>query len=116
MNSRRIFVLITLAVVAMGFVVLSFLREPHYRGRSLSSWLQQCSDTPLDETQRLAEAQTAIRAMPVKKVLPRLLDLVEAKDDAVSLWMIAAGTHLGETRQPARRRTERNLAAKGRCP
>jgi len=26
--------------------------------------------------------------MPVKKVLPRLLELVEAKDDPVSLWMI----------------------------
>ena len=74
--------------------MLPFPLEPHYQGRSLSSWLQQCSDTPLDETQRLAEAQTAIRAMPVKKVLPRLLDLVEAKDDEVSLWMIAAGNRI----------------------
>ena len=43
------------------------------------------------ECERLAEAQTAVRALPVKKVLPRLLDLVEAKDDPVSMWLIDVG-------------------------
>ena len=76
-------------VLALGGVVLlSFSREPNYQGRSLTSWLQQCNDTPLDETQHLSEAQSAVRAMLVKKVLPRLLELVEAKDDPVSLWLI----------------------------
>ena len=63
-------------------------REPRFQGRTLTSWLQQCNDTPLDETQRLSEAQTAVRSMPIKKVLPRLLNLVEAKDDPVSVWMM----------------------------
>jgi HEAT repeat protein len=53
--------------------------------------LQQYNDTPLDETQRLSEAQAAVRTMPVKKVLPVLLKLVEARDDPVSLWMIDLG-------------------------
>ena len=88
MKTRSIFIFIALALALGGVILLSFPREPHYQGRSLTSWLQQCNDTPLDETQRLSEAQTAVRAMPVKQVLPELLKLVKAKDDPVSLWMI----------------------------
>jgi len=88
MKTRRKFAFITLALVCAGIALLSLPREPRYQGRSLSAWLQQCNDTPLNETQRLSEAQTAVRAMPVKKVLPQLLELVEARDDPVSLWMI----------------------------
>src|SRR5665213_228889 len=62
--------------------------EPRHHGRTLTSWLQQCSDTPLMETQRLAEAQNAIRAIGAKKALPKLLKLVGAKDDPVSTWII----------------------------
>ena len=87
MKNRSIFIFIALALALSG-IILSFPREPHFQGRTLTSWLQQCNDTPLDETQRLSEAQTAVRAMPIKKVLPRLLNLVEAKDDPVSVWMI----------------------------
>lgn len=43
------------------------------------------------ETQRLAEAQNAVRSIGAKKALPELLKLVEAKDDPVSLWMIDTG-------------------------
>jgi HEAT repeat protein len=50
--------------------------------------LQQCSDTPLMETQRLAEAQEAVRAIGAQKALPMLLSLVETKDDPVSTWMM----------------------------
>ena len=46
------------------------------------------------ETQRLAEAQEAIRAIGTKKALPGLLKLVEANDDPVSLWIIDAGDKL----------------------
>ncbi|MGD1089003.1 MAG: hypothetical protein ABR955_09820, partial [Verrucomicrobiota bacterium] len=88
MKTRRIFIFIAMVLALGGVVLLSFSREPHYQGRSLTSWLQQCNDTPLNETQRLSEAQTAVRAMPIKKVLPRLLKLVEAKDDPVSSWLI----------------------------
>ena len=38
--------------------------------------------------QRVPEAQAAIRAMPVEKVLPRLLKLAETTDDPISLWVI----------------------------
>jgi HEAT repeats len=88
MKNRRIFIFIALVVTLGGVILLSFPPEPHYQGRSLTSWLQQCNDTPLDETQRLSEAQTAVRSMPANKVLPSLLELVKAKDDPVSLWMI----------------------------
>jgi HEAT repeat protein len=41
------------------------------------------------ETQRLAEAQTAIRAIGARRALPRLLRLIEAKADPVSPWIMA---------------------------
>lgn len=37
---------------------------------------------------RISEAQAAVRAIPIRQVLPGLLKLVEAKDDQISLWMI----------------------------
>ena len=81
-----------LILVAAGvLIVLIRAGEPRYRGRTLTSWLQQCSDTPLMETQRLAEAQDAIRAIGAKRALPLLLKLVEARDDPVSLWVMDAG-------------------------
>ena len=89
MKNQRIFIFIALVLALSGIILLPmYPREPRFQGRTLTSWLQQCNDTSLDETQRLSEAQTAVRAMPIKKVLPRLLNLVEAKDDPVSVWMI----------------------------
>jgi hypothetical protein len=64
MKTQRIFAFTYLVLALGGTILLSFPREPHYQGRSLTSWLQQCNDTPLDETQRLSEAQTAVRAIP----------------------------------------------------
>ncbi|MEI6779437.1 MAG: HEAT repeat domain-containing protein [Verrucomicrobiota bacterium] len=69
-------------------VVAAHGAEPRYRGRTLSSWLQECSDTPLMETQRLAQAQEAVRAIGAQKALPMLLSLVKTKDDPVSTWMM----------------------------
>ena len=88
MKTRRIFVFIALVVALGGVVLLSLLREPSYQGRLLTSWLQQCNDNTFIGMQRVPEAQAAIRAMPVKKVLPRLLKLAETTDDPVSLWVI----------------------------
>jgi hypothetical protein len=76
-KATRIFILIALVLTFSGVILLLFPREPHYQGRALSSWLQQSYDTPLMETQRLAEAQSAIRAIGAKKSLPVLLKLVE---------------------------------------
>ena len=61
MKPRRAwFFVVLLAALA---IVILLGREPHYQGRSLTSWLQQSWDTPLMETQRLAEAQNAIRGI-----------------------------------------------------
>lgn len=50
-------------IVATVAVLAWWSREPSYRGRRLTSWLQQVYDTPLSETQRLSEAQSAVRAI-----------------------------------------------------
>jgi len=85
-------VIAVLAVLA----VAAFLsgREPHYQGRSLTSWLQQCYDTPSMETQRLAEAQSAIRAIGAKRALPQLMRFVKANDDPASAWSLGKGKAL----------------------
>lgn len=87
MKTRQAFVFVVLIAALVGAILMLAAREPRYHGRSLTSWLQQCSDTPLAETQRLDEAQKAIRALPLDKVLPRLLRLVETKDDPASQWI-----------------------------
>lgn len=76
-----------LAAVLVGTVRMLIAREPSYEGRSLHSWLKQCSDTPLMETQRLAEAQTAVRAIGASKALPELLQLVKTRDNRVRTWL-----------------------------
>jgi len=89
MKLQRSFVLLVLISVIIGIAVITRLaREPRYHGRTLTSWLRQCSDTPLNETQRLQEAQDAIRAIGATKGLPKILRFVEATDDPVSLWLI----------------------------
>lgn len=78
------------ALIATVVVIVKIATaEPHYRGRALTSWLQQCSDMPMDETQRLAEARQAVCAMPRDQVLPRLLQMIETREDTVSPWIIA---------------------------
>src|ERR1035441_9202038 len=81
MKTKRIFFFIALVLALGGVILLVFPREPRYQGRSLSSWLQQCYDTPLNETQRLSAAQVAVRAIGAKKSVPVLLKLVETKED-----------------------------------
>ncbi len=87
-ENRGIFIFIALVLALGGVILLLFPREPHYQGRSLSSWLQQCYDTPLNETQRLSEAQAAVRAIGEKKSVPVLLKLVETKEDPFSTWLL----------------------------
>ena len=93
MKPRVIFGAIISATLCVLVLVICF-REPRYHGRTLISWLQQCFDTSLDEKQRLQEAQNAVRAIGAKKALPKLLKLVEAEDDPVSLWVIDVGSKL----------------------
>lgn len=93
MKPRFIFGAIISATLCVLVLVICF-REPRYHGRTLTSWLQQYWDTSLDETQQLAEAQDAVRGIGAKKAVPKLLKLVEAEDDPVSLWVIDVGSKL----------------------
>jgi HEAT repeat protein len=79
---------LVLMAAIIGVILILAAHEPRYEGRTLTSWLQQGSDTPLDETQRVQAAQKGIRAIGASKGLPRILGLVEATDDPVSLWLI----------------------------
>lgn len=91
MKPKRVFIFAVLITVVIGIAVLLLSREPHYQGRSLTSWLQQSWDTPLMETQRLAEAQNAIRSIGPKKALPELLKLVQSEDDPISMTIMHIG-------------------------
>jgi len=82
---RFIFILFVLGILG---ALIVCTRQPRYQGRTLTSWLRQYSCTSLDEPQRRQEAQSAVRAIGTKKALPKLLNLVEAKDDLISLWLI----------------------------
>ncbi len=86
MKPRFIFIFLIVGTLGV-FVVCP--REPRYHGRTLTYWLQQSFAAAGNETQQIEEAQSAIRAIGAKLALPTLLNLVEAKDDPVSLWLIA---------------------------
>ena len=86
MNNQRTFISLGM-IVALGICIGPF-REPHYQGHSLTTWLQQYADSAGNETQRLEQASVAIRSIGAKKALPVILDLVETKDDPVSLWLV----------------------------
>jgi HEAT repeat protein len=83
-------------VFAVGvLVVLTRLSEPRYHARSLTSWLEQCANTPLMEAERLAEAQESVRAIGAPKALPRLLALIKATDNRFSVWLTAKSEKFG---------------------
>src|SRR5262249_39733912 len=55
---------LALAVFAAAvLLIVAVAREPSYRGRTLSGWLEEFSVAPLDESERRSEAEQAIRAM-----------------------------------------------------
>jgi len=94
MKKWRTFLLPILMLITIGIGLLLFTHEPRYQKRTLTSWLQQCWDTPLMETQRLAEAQNAILTIGPKKALPKLLALVQSEDDPISLSIMQIGDEL----------------------
>ena len=89
MKLRRAWLFVVLLAAAA--IVIFLGREPRYQGRSLTRWLQQSWDTPLMETQQLAEAQNAIRSIRPKKALPKLLKLVQSEDDPISMTIMHIG-------------------------
>jgi len=88
MKTQRALLSLVLIAVTIGTMLTLFSQVSRHGGRSLTSWLQQCYDTPLNETHRLQQAQAAIHAIGTKNVLPELLKLVEAREDPVSTWII----------------------------
>jgi hypothetical protein len=54
----------------------------------LTSWLKQYSDASLEETNRLAAAQEAIRAIGPERSMPILLKLLTSEDDRIDKWVL----------------------------
>jgi HEAT repeat protein len=90
MSKRGMILGIGLLVLIAGTVAVLgwWSREPSYHGRTLRSWLQQDYDTPLSETQKLSEAQAAVRAIGAEAAVPYLLKLAEAQDGPIRSWVI----------------------------
>lgn len=91
---RRVVGLFVLMVVILGGLLWLGGRTPRYQGRSLESWLQQCARTPLMETQQLAEAQAAVRAIGATQALPELLRLIKTRDTPAREWLAAKAEKL----------------------
>src|SRR5581483_8149928 len=92
---RRIGISVLLGVAAIGLIAIWRAHEPGYQRRTLTSWLQQCSDTPTMETNRLSEAQQAVRVIGAKKALPLLLKMAKAQDGPLRSWVLKQDERLG---------------------
>jgi HEAT repeat protein len=90
MSRRSKTTTLALAALVLGLIVVVASRtaEPRYRERTLSSWLHQCWQTSMDETQRLAQAQEAVRAIGARKALPTLLTRLKTRESPIRAWMI----------------------------
>ena len=85
----KMFALVLVALLLCLIAVLaSRTAEPRYRGRTLSSWLQQHWQTGSMDTQRVAEVETAIRAIGAEKALPTLLTRLKTKESPIRAWAI----------------------------
>lgn len=90
-HSRRLGLAVAAALVAGAVVWLVLPREPAYGGRTLTRWLAQYAHSSLEETQALAEARQAVRAMPPDRVWPTLLDKAKDSDGVFRAKLIEAG-------------------------
>lgn len=80
LTQYRLLLLLAMVLLTLG----ASGSEPTYKGRSLTSWLQQCYDASLEETQKISQAQAAINAIGAKKTLPILMSMVKARDGEVA--------------------------------
>jgi len=77
------------------FVVFAFRAgEPNYRGRSLTSWLDQYQNTPFEEQKHRSEAEGAVRTIGAEKALPYLLSMLDADDGPIRSWIIRKSENL----------------------
>ena len=90
MSRRSKIVGLGLAALAMGLVVflVSGLKEESYHGRTLTSWLQQYSDAPLDQMQSRAAAEEAVRTIGAERALRDLELLAETRDGPIRSWLM----------------------------
>jgi HEAT repeat protein len=78
----KVFIFIAVGVVVASLLVAWWIREPRYEGRSLTSWLEQC--TPVAQL----EAFDAVRAIGAERALPHLMSMIRAHDGPMRSWMI----------------------------
>jgi HEAT repeat protein len=90
MSKRRKILGFGLLALIVGIVAVlgSWSREPSYRGRTLTSWLQQCWDAPGNEVERRSEAEVAIRTIGAEKAMRHLVVMAETQDGPVRSWII----------------------------
>src|ERR1017187_7628951 len=87
-RSKTVALVLAVLVPCLVAVLASRTAEPRYRGRTLSSWLQQHWQTGSMDTQRVAEVETAIRAIGAEKALPTLLIRLKTKESPIRAWAI----------------------------
>jgi HEAT repeat protein len=87
-RGKMVALLLAALVLCLVAVLASRTAEPRYRGRTLSSWLQQRWQTGSMDTQRVAEVETAIHAIGAEKALPTLLTRLKTKESPIRAWAI----------------------------
>ena len=87
-RSKTVALVLAVLVPCLVAVLASRTAEPRYGGRTLSSWLQQHWQTGSMDTQRVAEVETAIRAIGAEKALPTLLTRLKTKESPIRAWAI----------------------------
>jgi HEAT repeat protein len=87
-RGKTVALVLAALVLCLVAVVASRTAEPRYKGRTLSSWLQQHWQTGSMDTQRVAEIETAIRAIGAEKALPTLLTRLKTKETPIRAWTI----------------------------
>jgi hypothetical protein len=109
-----------LVILAFG-ALITFIRlnEPRYNGRTLTGWLQEYSDASMDETQRLAEARSAVLAIgaPRSAVLNLARDAfsserVPRSRQEIRAFLVSYGS-MGDV--PRRRNESVKLWLKNQC-
>jgi HEAT repeat protein len=120
-NTRRVLA-VGVALAFLGFCGIWLAgwlldREPVYRGKRLSAWLDERRDTGKGPVVLTGEAETAIRAIG-PAAIPTLLSWIEARDSVVTEWATDGFMRIGrsfpvETNADKRRRAMYGFRALG---
>jgi HEAT repeat protein len=90
MSKRSKIIGLVLAALILGVIVVvaSRSREPSYRGRTLTSWLKECSGDLGSGGLPSSEAAVAIRVIGAERAMPHLLRMAHAQDGPIRGWII----------------------------